>query len=286
MALPFRAPRASRGRKIAAAPRRHAFLVAFAAALLAAALLAPASLASDVTDIGYLDQGALASIPSFVAANRELQAYKATLDHQFASAVRRVRDPNTQARIAQQYQNEFAKKQAELLEPLLARAQVAIASVASSRNLSVIVDKQIIIYGGQDVTGDVINLLTGPGDPIPPVSTPPPSAVGYVDQSKIDAVPKVKAANDQFAQFQKQQQALAQKNLRAAKSDAQRQAALRAYRDALASEQKTTIQPLVDATRTAIADVARKRGLVLVIDKSNLIFGGTDITDAVTSDLQ
>jgi Skp family chaperone for outer membrane proteins len=259
---------------------------ALVATLLAASVFAPATLASDVTDIGYVDQAALASIPAFGKANQDLAAYKAQLDRQFAQAIRGVRDQNGQARIAQAFQNKLAQKQRDLFGPLFARAQVAIASVASSKNLSVIVDKRIIIVGGQDVTNDVEQLLLGPGDPIPPVSTPPPSSVGFVDQSQIDAVPKLKAANDAFAKFTADEQKQAQDKMRSAKSDADRQAILKDYQTALADKNKSDIAPLVQQTRDVIADVAKKKGLLLVIDRSNVIYGGTDITSDVTSALK
>ena len=89
-----------------------------------------------------------------------------------------------------------------MLGPLFARAQVAIASVASSKNLSVVVDKQIVIVGGVDITPAVRDLLTGVGDPVPPVNTPPPSTVGYVDQQQIDARPAIKAAADRLREVQ------------------------------------------------------------------------------------
>ena len=148
------------------------------------------------------------------------------------------------------------------------------------------VDKRIVIVGGQDVTSSVVDLLTGPGDPIPPVNTPPPSSVGYVDQTQIDAIPKLKAANDDFQKFQADQQTQAQAKLKSAKTDADRQQVLKDYQSALADKQKQEIAPLVDQTRSAIAGVAKKRGLLLVIDRSNLIYGGTDITSDVTSALK
>ena len=264
----------------------HARLVALAALLLGATLLAPATLAADVTDIGFVDQAALSNIPSFTGANRDLQIYKSQLDRQFAQRMRGVRDQATQARIAGEFQGKLAQHQRALFGPLFARAQVAIASVASSKNLSVIVDKRIIVFGGQDVTGNVMALLAGPGDPAPPVSTPPPSSVGFVDQSQIDAVPKLKAANDDFAKFQAQAQQEAQGKLKGAKSDADRQAVLKGYQASLGDKQKQEIAPLVDRTRDVIADVARKKGLLLVIDRTNLIYGGTDITADVTSALK
>jgi outer membrane protein len=264
-------------------PVVYAALGAFA---LIAAVATPATLAADVTDIGYVDQAALSSVPSFVNANKQLAAYKDQLDRQFAKDVRGVKDQNTQARIAQEYQNKFSARQRETLGPLFARAQVAIASVASSKNLSVVVDKRIIIVGGQDVTLNVAQLLSGPGDPIPPVSTPPPSTVGYVDQAQIDEVPKLKSANDDFQKFQTDQQNQAQAKMKGAKTDSDRQAILKAYQAAIADKNKQEIEPLVDKTRDVIAGVAQKKGLLLVIDRSNLIYGGTDITKDVTAALQ
>ena len=277
---------AKRSDSIAARRFSRRLLAACAALAFGGIVLAPATLAADVTDIGFVDQAALSNIPSFTSANRELQNYKAQLDRQFAQRMHGVRDGATQARIAQEFQGKLAAHQRALFGPLFGRAQVAIASVASSKNLSVVVDKRIIVFGGQDVTGSVIALLGGPGDPIPPVSTPPPSSVGFVDQTQIDAVPKLKSANDDFAKFQAEQQQQAQGKLRGAKTDADRQAVLKSYQATLGDKQKQEIQPLVDRTRDVIADVARKKGLLLVIDRSNLIYGGTDITADVTSALK
>jgi Skp family chaperone for outer membrane proteins len=265
--------------------RRRAAL-ALGALLLGSALLAPATLAADVTDIGFVDQAALSSIPSFTRANRDLAAYKAGLDREFAKRMRGVRDQNTQARIAQEFQNKLNQRQHDVFGPLFERARVAIASVASSKNLSVVVDKRIVIFGGQDVTSSVVDLLNGPGDPIPPVNTPPPSNVGFVDQTQIDALPKLKAANDDFQKFQSDPQQIAQSKMKSAKSDADKQQVLKDYQSAVSDKQKQEIAPLVDQTRNAISDVAKKRGLLLVIDRSNLIYGGTDITSDVTSALK
>jgi len=264
----------------------HRRLAALAAILVAAGAFAPATLAADITDIGFVDQAALANIASFTQANRELAAYKAGLDRQFARSMRGVHDQNTQARIAQEFQDKLQDRQREIFGPLFERAQVAIASVASSKNLSVIIDKRIVIYGGQDVTSSVIDLLTGPGDPIPPVNTPPPSTVGFVDQSQIDDVPSLKAANDDFQQFTTTQQQAAQAKLKTARTDAEREQIMKDYQAALTDKQNQEIAPLVDKTRDAIADVAHKKGLLLVIDRSNLIYGGTDITSDVTSELK
>jgi Skp family chaperone for outer membrane proteins len=41
----------------------------------------------------------------------------------------------------------------------------------------------------------------------------------------------------------------------------------------------------VDQTRSATADVARKKGLLLVLDRADVVYGGTDITADVQNEL-
>lgn len=262
--------------------RRHVL----AALVLALALGTPRVLGADIVGIGYVDQSALAAIPRFAAANRELVAYHADLDKQFAQQLKGVRSAADQARLAQTFQARFTDRQRSLLGPLFARAQVAVASVASSKNLSVVLDKRIVVYGGQDITKDVVSLVSGVADPVPPVNTPLPSRVGYVDQLQIDALPKVRAAQDTFNAFQAGQQRAAQDKLRGAKTDADRSQIMAQYQSALDGEQKKVIQPLIDQEQSVIADVAKKRNLILVVDRNNVIYGGTDVTADVTAALK
>jgi outer membrane protein len=259
--------------------------VALAFALGAAILATPAIGATDVTDIGSLDQAALAALPSFQAANKQLNDYGVSLQKQYMGRARGASQA-TQQKLATEFQSKMAEKQRQLFGPLFNKAQVAIASVASSKNLSVVVDKRIVVFGGQDITGNVRDLLTSVGDPVPPVSTPPPSKVGYVDQAAIDQTSKVKAATDEFNKFRQEQDKVAGDKLKAAKTDAERDVILKDYRKTLDEKQTQTLKPMVDSTRNAISDVAKAKGLILVVDKGNVVFGGTDITKDVTAKLK
>jgi len=143
-----------------------------------------------------------------------------------------------------------------------------------------------MIVGGSDITSDVRALLAGPGDPVPPVTGPPPSTVGYVDQTAIDALPSIKSASDEFAKFKATEDQQTAVRFKAAKTQADKDAVLKDYQKALLDKQNQTLKPLVEKTTAAMADVAHKRGLVLVIDRTNVIYGGTDITADVTSALK
>ena len=129
-------------------------------------------------------------------------------------------------------------------------------------------------------------LLSGVGDPVPPVSTPPPSTVGYIDQAQIDAVPKIRSATEDFQKFKADQDKATAEKLKGAKNDADRNAILKEYQKILEDRQNKTLKPWADRTRDAISQVARKRNLVLVIDRGNVIYGGTDVTADVTAALK
>jgi len=246
----------------------------------------PQVLAAETTDIGYLDQTALAGVPAFQQANRQFTAYRAQLQKEFEGRARRARSAQDQQKLAADFQSRLGNRQRELFGPLFAAAQTAIASIASSRSLSVVVDKRIVIVGGQDITRNVIDLLNSPGSPVPPVNTPPPSSVGWVDQTQIDQLDQFKSAQKDFAKFADDQRKAAQDKLKGARTDGDRQKVYAEYQKSIDAERDKLVTPLVDKTRAAIAGVARKRGLILVIDRTNLIFGGTDVTSDVVAILK
>ena len=55
-----------------------------------------------------------------------------------------------------QCQERLAQKQEELLAPIEQSIQAAIKKVADKKGLAVVIDKGAVVYGGQDITQDVI----------------------------------------------------------------------------------------------------------------------------------
>lgn len=58
-----------------------------------------------------------------------------------------------------QCQQRLQQKQAELLDPMLKSVDEAIKSTADAKGLSVVIEKAVVVYGGQDITQDVIKKL-------------------------------------------------------------------------------------------------------------------------------
>lgn len=258
-----------------------------AAAMILTFVAAPAAIAADLTDVGFIDQAAIGSLPQFQKANQQVAQYKASLDPQFAAAMKRAKSPSSQQQVQAQFQQKFVDEQRTVLGPLFARAQAAIAQVSSNRRLTVIVDKRIVVFGGQDITKDVVDLVNGPGQPVPPASAPTQSSIGFVDQTQIDNVPKIKNANDDFNKWANDQRTQALKQMQGAKNDQKKQQQIfQDYQKTLTAQQEKVLKPLVDQTRDAMAKVAAQKHLILVVDRSDVIYGGTDITSDVQNALK
>jgi outer membrane protein len=184
-----------------------------------------------------------------------------------------------------QFQQALNDRQREIVGPLFQRAQLAIAAVSATRNVSIVVDKRVIIYGGQDITKDVEAVFSSSQAITPPAATPPPSELGYVDQTVLDTVPKVQTANNTMNQFEATQRQIYSAKMAQARSDSDKQQILQQYNKTVSDKQDQLLKPLVDQTRSATADVARKKGLLLVLDRADVVYGGTDITADVQNEL-
>ena len=245
----------------------------------------PAAIAADLTDIGSIDQSAIASLPAFASANQQLEAYRASLNGQFEAAMRSAHSDADKQRVTMQFQQELSDKQNELVGPLYQRTQLAIANVAASKKLSIIVDKRIVIYGGTDITSDVVSAIRSTQAITPPQASPPPSEIGYVDQSALANASDVKKASDALQKYEADQQPVYAARFKSAKSDIDKQQVMADYNKAMQDEQDKLLKPLVDQTKNATASVAKAKNLILVVDRADVVFGGTDITQDVQNAL-
>lgn len=118
-----------------------------------------ASAASSESAIGVVNYQML------MAQHPDLQAFQDAMRAEVAAA---QKDFNTQSanmnntekkRYYQQQQERIANKERELMEPLLAKLDAAIQKVADKKGLSVVVQKNTVVYGGLDITDEVARTL-------------------------------------------------------------------------------------------------------------------------------
>ncbi len=265
---------------------KHRILAIVALLCAVGVFIAPSAIADDLTDVGTIAQSSIASLPAFVSANQKLTAIASQMQQQESAQMKNATNDAQRQQIQLEFSQRFNDKQNEILGPLLQRVQLALAAVSAKRKLTVVVDRHIVVYGGQDITTDVLNLVTG-SQAIPSVTaTPAPSPIGYVDQSVLDnGLPRVKAANDAFAKYAQQQRAIFSAKMKKATTSAEKQQISVDFNKVLADEQNKLLKPLVSKVRAVTATIAKQKNLLVVVDKGDVVFGGTDITQEVRNGL-
>lgn len=68
---------------------------------------------------------------------------------------------NEKRALYQKLQQGIDQKQQELLGAIQIKINTAVKEVASAKGLILVVDKSAVVYGGQDITDDVIKKITG-----------------------------------------------------------------------------------------------------------------------------
>ncbi|MDR1741096.1 MAG: OmpH family outer membrane protein [Synergistaceae bacterium] len=122
------------------------------------ALSAGAAYAADT--IGVIDSQAIISKhPSFDGAMSQLQQISRQKENEAKTAADSETDSSKKAQIVQVKRMELVKEEQRLMEPIFKACQEAVRVVAKKRNITLVLEKASVYFGGQDITDDVIKQL-------------------------------------------------------------------------------------------------------------------------------
>lgn len=111
------------------------------------------------------------------------------------------------------------------------------------------------------------------------------SNVGVVNQQAIIGQHPDMAAAKEAMQKEVEQAKADFESKSANMNDQEKQAYYQQLQQRLASKEKELISPIMDKVEATIKSVADAKGLSVVLDKSNVVYGGQDITEEVTKKL-
>ena len=116
--------------------------------------------ASGNSNVGTVDyRQVMAQHPQLQSANSELQQAVSDAQKEFEEKSKNMSDQE-KSDYYQQTQQRLAQKNQELMEPFQKSIENSVKSVAEAKGLSVVLEKSSVVYGGQDITQDVINKLS------------------------------------------------------------------------------------------------------------------------------
>ncbi|MEN6566428.1 MAG: OmpH family outer membrane protein [Veillonellales bacterium] len=140
--------------------KNRIFLVFLAMALLLGAM-GTAQASPAASPVGFVDYLYLINHhPDTPKANEALKAEQDQDKQQFAEKSANLSDQDKQA-LDRQLGQQIEQKRLELLKPITENINAAIKDVADAKGLSVVVGKNTVIYGGTDITQDVLQKIGG-----------------------------------------------------------------------------------------------------------------------------
>ena len=135
--------------------------VIFIGSVVALALTQTGNIASAASSssVGTIDyQQVMAAHPDVQNLQGQMETAVADVKTEFDEKSAGMNDQE-KADYYRQCQERLAQKQQELLDPIRNAVDAAIKKVADKKGLAVVIDKMAVIYGGQDITADVISEL-------------------------------------------------------------------------------------------------------------------------------
>ena len=124
-----------------------------------AAAAAPKAPAGDV--IGVIDSQLIVSKhPSFEATARQLQQVMREKENEARTAVDKEPDQAKKSQIMQTKRMEAAREEQRLMEPIYKDCQEAVRVIAKQRNVTIVLEKASVYFGGEDITDYVVQQLT------------------------------------------------------------------------------------------------------------------------------
>jgi outer membrane protein len=110
--------------------------------------------------------------------------------------------------------------------------------------------------------------------------------VGYVDmQRALDAHPKKASSEEALNQFARAKMTEARQRAQG-KPAAEQQRIVREAQEQILRKQAELLASLDRDIRAAVEKVARASGVTVVLNKNVVLYGGTDLTDAVIRELK
>ena len=84
------------------------------------------------------------------------------VDYQQFGSIKDITDIQTQMeKAAKDAQKEFEEKQQnDMMEPVRQKIEAAVKEVAEAKGITVVLNKEAVVYGGTDLTQDVIKKLS------------------------------------------------------------------------------------------------------------------------------
>lgn len=97
--------------------------------------------------------------PIYISAAQEYMSYQSQLQQETQAKIDAAQDDATKQKIAEEARQNLAKKDQEIAKFVQDKAMEAAKAVGDAKGLSVVMTKDTVLYGGVDITDQVLKKL-------------------------------------------------------------------------------------------------------------------------------
>ena len=116
--------------------------------------------AASSSNVGVIDyREVMSKHPDVNTLNTQMQQAVADAQKEFQEKSANMSDQE-KSDYYQQTQQRLQQKQQELIDPIQQKVDATVKTVAEAKGLSVVLDKSSVVYGGQDITQDVLSKVS------------------------------------------------------------------------------------------------------------------------------
>lgn len=115
--------------------------------------------AASSSNVGVVDYRQFTTLKIYTDAEAEMQKAVQQAQQEFNEKSANMSDPEKQA-YYQQTMERLQQQNTDLMEPVQKQVEDAVKAIAEAKGLSVVLNKDTVVYGGTDITQDVIKKLS------------------------------------------------------------------------------------------------------------------------------
>ena len=115
--------------------------------------------AASSSNVGVVDYRQFTTLKIYIDAEAEMQKAVQQAQQEFNEKSANMSDEEKQA-YYQQTMERLQQQNTDLMEPVQKQVEEAVKAIAEAKGLSVVLNKDTVVYGGTDITQDVIKKLS------------------------------------------------------------------------------------------------------------------------------
>lgn len=115
--------------------------------------------AASSSNVGVVDYRQFTTLKIYTDAEAEMQKAVQQAQQEFNEKSANMSDGEKQA-YYQQTMERLQQQNTDLMEPVQKQVEDAVKAIAEAKGLSVVLNKDTVVYGGTDITQDVIKKLS------------------------------------------------------------------------------------------------------------------------------